>query len=237
MELAGFLAVDPWQRDVLRSRAKRLILLAARQTGKSTTTAFIALNEALFRPESLILLVSRSSRQSEELFRKVIEGYDALGRPVEPVRELTFSLELANGSRITALPSDPATIRCYSGVWMVVIDEAAQCTDDIMPALVPMLGTSGGRLLLLSTPYGKRGFFHEIWTGGDPNWERHGSTAVECPRIPAEFVEEQRRLLGQRMFYQEMCCEFVEIAGQLFPQDAIDRAFADTDHVPILQGF
>jgi hypothetical protein len=57
MEAAGF-HPDPWQRHALRSEAKRLLLLAARQTGKSTTTSFIALHGALFRPGSLILLVS-----------------------------------------------------------------------------------------------------------------------------------------------------------------------------------
>jgi hypothetical protein len=237
MELAGFPSVDPWQATALRSGARRLLLLAARQTGKSTTTAFIALHDALFRDDSLILLVSRSARQSGELFRRMMEGYEALGRPVESVRELAHSLELGNGSRIIALPSDPATIRCFSGVWAVIIDEAAQCSDDIMPALAPMLGTTGGRLLALSTPYGKRGFFHELWNNGDPSWERHRSVATECPRISREFIEEQRRLLGQRMFDQEMCCEFVEMEGQLFPQDAIDRAFTDTDSVSVLQGF
>jgi hypothetical protein len=236
MELAGF-EPDPWQRAALRSEAERLLLLCSRQVGKSTCTAFIALHDALFRDGSLILLVSRSARQSGELFRKVMEGYDALGRPVEAARELALSLELTNGSRIIALPSDPATIRCFSGVRMVIIDEAAQCDDSIMPALMPMLGVSGGRFLALSTPYGKRGFFFEAWAGGDPAWERHRSTATECPRISPGFIEEQRRLLGQRMFDQEMCCEFVGMAGQLFPQDAIDKAFADTDSVPVLQGF
>jgi hypothetical protein len=237
MEAAG-LDPDPWQRRALRSKARRLLLLAARQTGKSTTTGFIALNEALFRPESLILLVSRSERQSLELFRKVVDGYEVLGRPVEAVRQLAHSLELVNESRIIALPSDPATIRCYSGPWMVVVDEASQCSDNIMPALTPMLGTSGGRLLLLSTPYGRRGFFHELWTNGDPAWERHRSTAVECPRIPAEFLEEQRRLLGPRMFGQEHECEFVEATGQLFSAESIDRCFVGPDEqVPILAGF
>jgi hypothetical protein len=83
MELAGFPSVDPWQRAALRSEAKRLLLLAARQTGESTTTSLIALHAALFRPGSLVLLVSRSERQAVELFRKLMAAYDALGRPVE----------------------------------------------------------------------------------------------------------------------------------------------------------
>jgi hypothetical protein len=101
-----------------------------------------------------------------------------------------------------------------------------------------MLGTSGGRLLLLSTPFGRRGFFYEAWTGGDPSWERHKSVATECLRIPTSFLEEQRRLLGPRMFSQEHECEFVEATGQLFSAESIDRCFVGPDErVPILAGF
>jgi hypothetical protein len=237
MEAAGF-HPDPWQRRALRSEAKRLLLLASRQSGKSTTTSLIALNEALFRPESLILLVSRVERQSGELFRKVMAAYDALGRPVEAVRELAFSLELANGSRIIALPGDPATVRCFSGVVMVIVDEAARCLDGIFTATLPMLGTTDGRMLCLSTPFGKRGWFHEQWAGADPTWERIQARATECPRIRPEFLAEQRRLLGPAMFAQEHECEFVEATGQLFSAESIDRCFVGPDErVPILAGF
>jgi hypothetical protein len=237
MEAAGF-HPDPWQRRALRSEAKRLLLLASRQSGKSTTTSLIALNEALFQSGSLILLVSRSERQSGELFRKVMAAYNALGRPVEAVRELAFSLELANESRILALPGDPATIRCFSGVWMVIVDEAAQCLDGIFAATLPMLATTDGRMLCLSTPFGRRGWFYEQWAGADPTWERIQARATECPRIRPEFLAEQRRMLGPAMFNQEHECEFVEATGQLFSSGSIDRVFADSgEPAPILAGF
>src|SRR6516164_8226312 len=187
MELAGF-DPDPWQRRALRSESKRLLLLASRQSGKSTTTSLIALNEALFRPGSLVLLIARAERQSLELLRKVVAAYDALGRPVEAVRELQSSLELGNGSRIIALPGEnPATIRCYSGVTTAIVDEAAQALDAIFVAILPMLGTSNGRLLCLSTPFGKRGWFYEQWTSSDPTFERIKARATECPRISPGF--------------------------------------------------
>jgi len=237
MSAAGF-DPDPWQCCALRSQADRLLLLASRQSGKSTCTSFIALNEALFRDDSLILLVSRSERQSGELFRKVMVAYNALDRPVEATRELTFSLELANGSRVISLPGDPATVRCFSGVRLLIADEAAQCLDAIFTATLPMLGVSRGRLLCLSTPHGRRGWFWEQWTAGDPVWERIVSRATECPRIDPAFLAEQRRMLGPRMYSQEHECEFVETTGQLFSSESIDRCFVGDDgRVPILTGF
>src|SRR5205807_4172638 len=73
---------DPWQRDLLRSQAPRILLNCCRQAGKSTAVAALALHKALFQPGSLVLLVSRSQRQSNELFRKVLDFYNALERPV-----------------------------------------------------------------------------------------------------------------------------------------------------------
>jgi len=62
---------DDWQKKVLDSNSKRIILNCSRQSGKSTTTSIIALHTAIYRPSSLILLISPSQRQSSELFKKV----------------------------------------------------------------------------------------------------------------------------------------------------------------------
>ena len=54
-----------------------------------------------------------------------------------------------------------------------------------------MLAVSGGSLMMLSTPYGKRGVFYEEWTGGH-GWERYEVPASQCPRISEDFLEEER---------------------------------------------
>src|SRR5687767_11347038 len=61
---------DPWQSQLLQSKAKQQILLCARQTGKSTTVAAKASHTALYRPGSLILTLAPALRQSQELYRK-----------------------------------------------------------------------------------------------------------------------------------------------------------------------
>jgi hypothetical protein len=100
-EAAG-LQPDPWQRDVLRSAAPRVWLNCTRQAGKSTMTALLALHTAIYQPGSLVLLLSRAQRQSQELFRKCLVVYHAAGQAADPDAETLLRLELANGRRVLA---------------------------------------------------------------------------------------------------------------------------------------
>jgi hypothetical protein len=128
---AAGITPDSWQADVLRSAAPRLILNCCRQSGKSTTTATLVLWTALYQPGSLILLLSPGERQSGELFRKCLDQYRALGRPMSAESETVLRLELANGSRIIALPGKEGTVRGYSGVRLLIVDEASRIEDPL----------------------------------------------------------------------------------------------------------
>jgi hypothetical protein len=182
---------DPWQRDLLHSASDRVLLNCCRQSGKSTMTAIVTLHRALYHPGSLILCLAPALRQSQELFGKVLGFYRDLGRPVSPHGERKLSLELENGSRIVTLPGSEKTIRGFSGTSLLVLDEAARVEDELYFAVRPMLAVSGGALMMLTTPYGKRGVFYEEWSGGH-GWERYEVPASKCPRISEEFLEEER---------------------------------------------
>src|SRR3954451_3442861 len=93
---------DAWQADFLRATDDRELMLCARQSGKSTVTGCLGLHTALFTPDSLVLLLSPTQRQSGELYLKIITYYDNLGRPVPPVQMTRTSLGLANGSRVVS---------------------------------------------------------------------------------------------------------------------------------------
>src|SRR5581483_1033455 len=139
---------DRWQMALTRSSSSRLLLLCSRQAGKSLSSAAVALLTALLRPMSLVLLLSPTQRQSGELFRaKVRRLYSLLGRPVATVQESALSMELANGSRIISLPGDEETIRGYSDVTLLVIDEASRVPDALYYSVRPMLAVSRGRLM------------------------------------------------------------------------------------------
>jgi hypothetical protein len=152
---------DPWQARVLRSHASRLLLNASRQSGKSTIVGTLACHTALYQPGSLTLMVSPTQRQSGELFRKALAVYRALGRPVDAQAESALQLELENGSRIVALPGREDTIRSYSGVRLLLIDEASRVKTESYMSVRPMLATSQGRLITLSSPFGSRGWWYD----------------------------------------------------------------------------
>lgn len=218
---------DSWQADVLRYEGKRLLLNCCRQSGKSTTTAIKALHTALYKPKSLILLASPSLRQSQELFRKVRDGLNALKDAPRLLEDNKLSLTLTNYSRIVSLPGDQATVRGYSGVTLILEDEAAQVSDEFYQAILPMLIINKGQLVCMTTPYGKRGHFFEEWTNGGDEWKRIEITAAECPRMTAGQLEQQRRSMGDMFYRQEFECQFVDTVEQTFSYDSIQRAFSD----------
>lgn len=220
MRRAG-LEPDPWQRDLLRSRAPRSLLLCTRQAGKSTVTAALALHEAIYRPPALVLLLSPSLRQSGELFRKVASFYRHFAREAPASAESALRLDLKNGSRIVSLPGDEQTVRGYSGVALLVLDEAARVPDELYFSVRPMLAVSGGRLIGLSTPFGKRGWFFSEWHAEASDWRRVKVTAHDCPRIAPAFLAEERAAMGDFWYRQEYECEFVETVDQVFGYDLV----------------
>jgi hypothetical protein len=231
----GGLSPDPWQADLLRTIPPRVLLLCSRQSGKSATAAAMALRVALLEPPSLILLLSPTLRQSGTLFRdKVLPLWRALGRPVEATQLTALTMTLASGSSIVSLPGSEETIRGYSGVRLLVIDEAARVADDLYRSVRPMLAVSRGSLVALSSAYAKMGFFFDAWTGAEP-WHRVKVTAYDCPRISKDFLEEERRALGQRWFEMEYLCEFGDAIDAVFREEDIRRALSHHDITPLFE--
>jgi hypothetical protein len=224
------LTPDPWQRDLLLARDRQVLLNCSRQSGKSTAVSALALHTALFTPGALVLLLSPSQRQSAEIFRKVRDAFGALGRPLPATYESQLRLELANGSRVLCLPGREETIRSFGGVDLLVLDEAARIPDRLYRSVRPMLAVSRGRLVALSTPFGRRGWFFDEWEGGGP-WRKVRVTWRECPRITADFIAEETRAMGAAWVAQEYECSFASMEGLVYPDfgDAVVRRRPEAD--------
>lgn len=218
---------DPWQVDVLTTTSRRVLLNCCRQSGKSTTTAVVALRHALYNPGSLTLLVAPSLRQSAELYAKVIDFYRRLGEPVPPRSTTASALTLTSGARVVALPGESdATIRGYSAVGLLVVDEAARVADAVLYGLRPVLAVSGGSLFCLSTPFGRRGAFYESWEG-DEDWHRVRVTWRDVPRFDPAFIAEERRVMPKLFFQSEYETLFVDQVDAAFASEDVDRATVD----------
>jgi phage FluMu gp28-like protein len=183
----------------------------------------IALHRALYFPGSLVLCLAPSERQSKELFAKVSDSYRRLRGTPAPASDRKLGMHLPNGSRIEALPASEKTVRGFSGTSLLIVDEAARVDDELYYAVRPMLAVSGGALMMLTTPYGKRGVFFDEWTGAR-QWDRYEVPAQDCPRISKKFLEEERTALPSWVFRQEYECSFEETQDAVFTHEMIERA-------------
>jgi len=218
---------DPWQARLLREPVDQLLLLCSRQAGKSTVAAALALRQALFNPDSLILVLSPTLRQSGEFFRdKVLRNWRGLGCPLDEKKPTQLEMTFSNGSRIVSLPESEEGIRGFSSVSMLIIDEASRVSEDLYNAVTPMLAVTNGKLLALSTPFGKRGWFFDEWDKG-VGWKREKVTASQCPRITPAFLARELARKGRRWFDQEYNCSFEAAVDQYFSAEAIERAMSN----------
>src|SRR5215218_3394348 len=232
---------DPWQIEVLASDHPRKILCCGRQTGKSTVAAILAIHRALTRPGSTVLVVAPGERQAKLLFSKARRLYEQAGHPLPAHSERRTGLELSNGSIIEALPAVERTTRGYS-VDLLVVDEAAAVPDVDYHGILPALITTQGEQVLLSTPRGKRGFFHEIWhsvgggaAGVEHGWQRIMVRSDEVERIRPEDLELFRQTMPDEYFRQEFYCECLDTDGSLFSYDDIEAALAAGEDVTAIQ--
>jgi hypothetical protein len=219
------LVLDPWQATLMRERYFRLLMCCSRQSGKTTITALLALWTAIYEPPALILLFSPSLRQSSELFRTFMGFLSSLKGAPLIVSESAMRVELANGSRIIALPGSEKTVRGFAAADLVIIDESARVEDDLIAAVRPMMATKpNSRFVALTTPAGKRGWFYEAWTSGE-SWRRVKVAASDCPRISKEFLAEELRELGAVRFSEEYDLAFRDDDEAVFPVAVIEAAF------------
>jgi hypothetical protein len=225
----------PWQKDALRSPSDRQMFLTSRQAGKSSAAAVKALHRALTRRDATVLLISPSLPQSQEIFRKCLGYYRALGRPYGTKSESALRMELGNGSRIIALPGSEKTTRGYTA-HLVVMDESGEVPDDLFAeAAIPSVAMTDGGIVAIGTPKGARGWFYQLWEGGDPTWERYRVTADDVPRDFSDLIATTHAIRGERGVRQEYFCSFEDDVDAFFRVEDLERSLtlADTSVPPL----
>jgi hypothetical protein len=134
---------------------------------------------------------------------------------------------------IEALPAVERTTRGYS-VDLLVVDEAAAVPDLDYHGILPALIATRGEQVLLSTPRGKRGFFHELWHSGD-DWQRVMVRSDEVGRIRPDHLDIFRKTMPEQFFRQEFYCEWLDTEGSLFSYGDIQQALALGEDVEALE--
>ena len=151
-----------YQRAFLMDKSNRRIILKARQVGYSQVFALDALYTAIHRPESTILLVSRSQDLAVNLLRYCYQAYNGLKNAPNLIIENAGEAGFDNGSRIKSIPANRSTGRGFAAT-DVYLDEFAYAAyaDDIYQSVSPTI-SQGGRMTIASTPNGIGNMFHRV---------------------------------------------------------------------------
>jgi hypothetical protein len=224
--LAGSVGVKlhRWQKRLIRSTDRRIALVAPRGAGKTLALSILGLHTALYRPQSVSLVLSASENQARWCFDYAARAYRRLSEPVAADAFNKRSLELSNGSRFFVVAASAHTARGYHADTLL-LDEAAFIDEAVIEAILPSIAVTEGRIVLSSTPNGKRGTFASIFLGSDPAWSRWKITPEESGISP-EAIAEFARLKGDDLARQEFGGEFLDSDRQAFATDDIDRALA-----------
>lgn len=230
LALAAGIVFYHWQSLMARSETLYQLANIHRQGGKDLWAAVKALHKAISVLGSLSVIAAPTLRQASESVRVVRSLLSALRLP-DVARNTALTVELANGSRILALPGT-MTVRGYTA-HLVIVNEAAFVDDALIDALRPMVSTTSGELVMMSTPHGRRGAFFDAWENGGDAWERTEVPATACPRISPEFLAAERAAVHPLVYAAEWECQFTDLTSSFFTAADVARIF-DTD-VPSLE--
>lgn len=209
----------PYQTKLLRDSHKRLVACMGRQSGKTTTIAMKAINFTTKNDGVTVLITSPSLRQSMIMFNRICNFVFTSALRSRVSRSTRTIIQFNNRSEIIALPASENLLRGYTA-HMVIVDEAAFIPEEVITnILYPMLATTNGSLILLSTPWGKDHFFYRAFM--DPDFSVHRVKSSECPLIPKSFLKKQQQLMTAETYRMEYDAEFVEAATSYFTQDLI----------------
>jgi hypothetical protein len=126
---------------------------------------------------------------------------------------------------VLALPGSDDSIRGLTVDGWIVADEAARLSEDLIAALRPMRARRPqARLAMLSTAWSRTDPFWTVWAGDDPSWIRLKATADVPGLFPTEFLEQERRALGEDNFKREYLGIPIGAGASLFGWDLYERA-------------
>ena len=257
----------PTQRRIHESRALFRVANLGRQVGKSELAAVEAAFELCVVPGSEGWIVAPIFDQAEVIFQRTLEKVEAAAAhlrhlKIRVVRGAKLKIEVTHFDRDWREPGaiaigkakfngksaqTPDHLRSATLTYLIV-DEAASCQQVTWTqALQPMLSTTQGWVLFLSTPKGLN-WFYDIYKLGERDetgavvqdggeaWESFASSSWDAnPTVPRAWYENKRRITPDLEFRQEYGAEFVSNSGSVFqaidtvPRIEVNEAWSDAE--------
>lgn len=225
-------APHPGQMAFLESDSKYKVLACGRRWGKTDACAASILLRLMGPEPTQCLLVAPTLDQARLLFDRIVEmidrasergliGGEALKVRSSPYPSLSYGphrVKARSGHLSRALRGNEANF--------IVVDEAAYVPEEVIAEVVmPMLATTDGSLVLISTPCGRNHFyrFFEMGRRGENGFWSRLAPSRESPLVRPEFLEVQRELISERAYLTEYEAQFMDSAGRVFRTEDIEK--------------
>lgn len=213
-----------WQEEAIKSD-ENLCLRCGRQVGKSTTIGVKVAEYAKWNASKEILVIASVERQAYMIFEKIIAHLEA-NYPDKIKRgkdkPTKTRLRMKNGTRIRCLPTGMTGSGLRGPtIDLLVADEAARIPEAVWTAVTPMLSTTDGQIILLSTPKGRQGYFFQSWM--DEDFKNFHITSEEADHVSDEFLKKERKRMTKMQYAQEYLAEFIDEICQFFPTKLVEE--------------
>jgi len=229
----GFVQIElyPFQKQVVNdiNNNRRVIVKAGRQVGKTTIIVGYILWYILFNQDKTVAILANKASTSREILARIKLAYEALPMWIQQGVKVwnKGDIELENGCRVLANSTASSAIRGFS-ISLLYLDEFAfvpsNIAEEFFTSVYPTISSgTTSKILISSTPNGMN-HFYKMWTEAVEG--QNGFTHVEAnwrqvPGRTQQWADEQRRVLGEEKFLQEMECEFMGSAGTLLSAAAL----------------
>ena len=205
------------------------IILKSRQLGLSTLVAAYAVWQACFYKEKNILIIATKLAVAQNFIRKVKTYIKSMPKWLL-VPEITANnkqqVEFSNGSQIKAVPTSEDAGRSEA-LSLLIVDEAAfvRNFDDLWMGLYPTLST-GGRAIILSTPNGVGGQYHEIYTKAVRKENEFNSIKLMWdvhPERGDDWFNKETKNMSKKQVAQELLCDFSSSGDTFLTNDVLEN--------------
>ncbi len=239
--------LDKWQEDLLETE-ENFVLCTGRQVGKTTIFAIKAAEYMIKHPGARILVVSLTDDQAQLIVAMTL-GYLTTNYPKEIFNltkkgEIVFGdatknkITLKNKSWMLSRPvgNTGNAVRGFTGD-ILIIDEASRMPESVFIASKPVLLTTGGKIWMCSTPFGKQGYFYESYLNKHDRFKVFHISSEEVmkdrkitdtwtkeqKKEALEMLEEEKKDMGELAYAQEYLGMFMEDLRRLCTPDWIAK--------------
>jgi hypothetical protein len=231
-----------YQKDIAHKifNNRRVAVLTARQSGKTTTAVAVILHYILFNEFKTVAILANKGDAAREVLARIKLAYEALPKWLQQgIEEWNKgNIALENGCAVLAGTTTSSAIRGKS-VNFLYLDEVAfiEGYDEFFASVYPTISSGETtKLLMTSTPNGLNHFW-KTCKGAEEGTNGYQYVKVMWYDVPGRDEKWRKETIesldhDEEKFNQEYCCEFLGSSGTLISGSKLKQLAPD---IPILQ--